>query len=128
VTPERTRLDRPGRARGTAALLILGVGLTAAGQLLPARTRSGTRLVAALAGMRAQLAQLEPARVEATARPVLFGRGLPYAHSLGELRMWLHRWDGGPQSTDWYRPAGNRPLAAGLPVLAALLDGIAADN
>ena len=71
----------------------------------------------------------DQARIELrSARPVLFGRGLPYAHSLGELRMWLHRWDGGPQSTDWYRPAGNHPLAAGLPVLAALLDGIAADS
>ncbi len=108
------------------AVLILGAGVAVAATLLPARNRSGTRVAAALTAMRIQLATLDPDGIEPSSRPVLFQRGLPYAHALGDLRIWLRRWGGGPKATDWYRPAGDRPLAAGLPVLAALLDGIAA--
>ncbi|OHU96080.1 DUF2207 family protein [Mycobacterium talmoniae] len=111
------------------AVAVLGGGVAAAGRLLPPRTKNGTRLAAAISGMRQYLTEVNLAEVEEAARPVLFQRAIPYAHALGELRGWLARWGPSqPARAEWYRPAGDRSVLAGLPTLAAVLDGVAAQS
>ncbi|MEZ0363500.1 DUF2207 domain-containing protein [Mycobacterium sp. pUA109] len=111
------------------AVAVLGGGVAAAGRLLPPRTQNGSRLAAAISGMRQYLTEVNLADVEEAARPVLFQRAIPYAHSLGELRGWLARWGPSqPARAEWYRPAGDRSVLAGLPTLAAVLDGVAAQS
>lgn len=109
---------------------ILGAGITAAGLLLPRRTGRGSRLAAALRGMSRHVVNTDPATVDSAVAPVLFERALPYAHAVGQLQLWLARWsDTGPQQLGWYQPAaGSEPALAGLPVLAAALDALAAQS
>lgn len=109
---------------------ILGAGIAAAALLLPLRTPRGSRLTAALGGLRLHLNNIDPATVDPAASPVLFGRALPYAHSAGHLQAWLARWDyTAPQTLEWYQPsADNNPPLVRLPALAATLDGIAAQS
>ncbi|MUL66233.1 hypothetical protein BOO86_17310 [Mycobacterium sp. CBMA 234] len=109
------------------AVAVFGGGLAAAGRLLPDRTARGSRLAAAIASTRRYLTTVNPESVPPPAQSVLLHRGIPYAHSLGELQQWLKRWPN-PGTADWYRTAGEHPLPAGLPTLAALLDGIAAQS
>jgi hypothetical protein len=109
------------------AVAVLGGGVAAAGRLLPDRTTQGSRLALAVGGMRRYLAVTNPDSISPAARPVLFARAIPYAHAFGDLHNWLDRW-GGAGPVDWYRAAGDRPLPAGLPTLAALLDGVAAQS
>jgi hypothetical protein len=111
------------------ALAVLGAGLASAGRLLPSRTTSGTRLAAAIGGMRPYLTGLNPESVAPPARPVLFQRAIPYAHALGELRIWLGQWGtGDPGALDWYRALDDRPPLAGVATFAAVLDGVAAQS
>lgn len=114
---------------GAFAAALLGAGLAVAGRLQPSRTRSGSRLAAAVVGMRQYLAELNPAEVNPAGQPVLFERALPYAHALGQLGSWLAGWGAAqPARVEWYQPAGDRPLPAGLLALAATLDGVAAHS
>lgn len=112
------------------AAAVLGAGIAAAALLLPRRTGRGSRLAAALRAMARHVANTDPATVDPAVAPVLFERALPYAHSVGHLRLWLARWDfTGPQALEWYQPAADTtPPLSGLPVLAAALDGIAAQS
>jgi hypothetical protein len=112
------------------AAAILGAGSAAAALLLPARTPRGSRLTAALGGLRLHLSNVDPATVDAAAAPVLFERALPYAQAAGHLQPWLARWDyTGPQTLEWYQPsADSNPPLVRLPALAATLDGIAAQS
>lgn len=112
------------------AAAILGAGIAAAALLLPSRTPRGSRLTAALGGLRLHLSNVDPTRVDAAAAPVLFERALPYAQSVGHLQPWLARWDyTGPQALEWYQPStdSNPPLVR-LPGLTATLDGIAGQS
>lgn len=109
------------------AVTVLGAGLAAAGRLLPDRTARGSRLTAAISSTRRNLTTFAPDSVPPQGQQVLLHRAIPYAHSLGELRTWLSRWPN-PGAADWYRAAGDQPLPAGLPTLAAQLDGIAAQS
>jgi hypothetical protein len=112
------------------AAAILGAGIAAAALLLPPRTPRGSRLTAALGGLRLHLSNVDPATVDPAAAPVLFGRALPYAHAAGHLQSWLARWNySGPQTLEWYQPsADSNPPLVRLPALAATLDGIAAQS
>ena len=109
------------------AVTVLGAGLAAAGRLLPDRTARGSRLTAAISSTRRNLTTFAPDSVPPQGQQVLLHRAIPYAHALGELRTWLSRWPN-PGAADWYRAAGDQPLPAGLPTLAAQLDGIAAQS
>lgn len=109
------------------AVVVLGGGVAAAGRLLPDRTARGSRVAAAVDGMRRYLESTNPDSISPAARPVLFERAIPYAHALGGLRNWLARW-GGAGPVEWYRATGDRPLPAGLPTLVAMLDGVAAQS
>jgi hypothetical protein len=112
------------------AAAILGAGVAAAALLIPPRTPRGSRLTAALGGMRLHLSNFDPATVDAAAAAVLFERTLPYAHSVGHLRLWLAHWGyTGPLPLDWYQPStGSNPALVRLPLLAAILDGISAQS
>ncbi|QIV79495.1 DUF2207 family protein [Mycolicibacterium frederiksbergense] len=112
------------------AVAVMGAGITAAALLIPAHTPRGSRLTAALGGLRLHLSNTDPATMDTAAAPVLFERALPYAHAVGFLQPWLTRWGyAGPQQLQWYQssPASDPPLVR-LPVLAATLDGIAAQS
>ena len=110
-----------------AAAAILGAGIAATGRLLPRHTARGTRLTAAVGGMRNYLATTTPDTISPAARPVLHQRAIPYAHALGELRPWLEQWSAaGP--VEWYQATGDRALPAALPTLVAMLDGVAAQS
>ena len=108
-----------------AAVLVLGLGLTAAALLWPRRTTSGSRLAAGLGGMRQFLIATNIGSLPEEQRDVLFERAIPYTHAFGDLRGWLATW--GPATTtplDWYR-SGQGPVA-GLATLAVVLDGAVA--
>lgn len=112
------------------AAAALGAGLAAAALLWPLRTGRGSRLATALHGMSRHIANTDPITVDPATAGVFFERVLPYAHSVGLLRLWLSRWDfSGPQALEWYQPsADSTPPLSGLPVMAAGLDGIAAQS
>jgi hypothetical protein len=127
----------------TAALLC-GVGL-----VMPARTRAGTRALAAVLGFKAFLCRVERdrlARMERT--PKLFERYLPYAIALGVEHDWAKafrgisqappRWYDGPHAHDCdpeglvrdlgRLPGGAEPAVAATPPTSAAsgIDGGAA--
>lgn len=112
------------------AAAILGAGIAVVALLLPSRTPRGSRLTAALGGLRLHLSNVDPATVDAAAAPVLFERALPYAQAVGHLQPWLARWDyTGPQTLEWYQPAADsNPALVRLPGFAATLDGIAGQS
>lgn len=112
------------------AVAVIGAGFAAAALLIPARTPRGSRLTAALGGLALRLNNTDPATVDATTAPVLFERALPYAQAVGYLQPWLARWGyAGPQQLQWYQPLPDSdPPLVRLPVLAATLDGIAAQS
>lgn len=112
------------------AVAVIGAGVAAAALLLPARTPRGSRLTAALGGLRLHLSNTDPATLDAAAAPVLFERALPYAQAVGYLQPWLTRWGyAGPQQLQWYQPLPDSdPPLVRLSILAATLDGIAAQS
>lgn len=109
------------------AVAVLAAGLAVACRLLPARTTRGTRLVAALGGFGAHLATVDPQQISPAGRALLLQRALPYAHALGALRLWLDLWSTSrPEPFDWYQATRDQSPFGALLVLAAVLDGVAA--